>query len=279
MKTVFNMKRKVKCIGELPPNIMLNMFDALIKPILIYGSYVWGIKSELWGEADKIFLRYIRCILWVTSSTCNVMNTWECGRFLSSTACQISVLCFTNRLHHMSNYKLVKKVYCDLVELNGQGLTTRATDALKLVNNLGLDLNDVQKTFEINCKHVVQSNYIATWFANLHDIQSNPILRTYGMMKYEYPNGTISIYHNIVLQLRNYNAAHTYWNSIGVEIPIIKHILPTEIALYAMKLNMKDILSWIGLSTKQKGKGSSWKYHQYIASSFMTRNRHLHFET
>ena len=34
MKVVFNMRRKVKSIGELPPNIMLNLFDALIKPVL-----------------------------------------------------------------------------------------------------------------------------------------------------------------------------------------------------------------------------------------------------
>ena len=86
----------------------------------------------------------------------------------------------------MSNEKLVKKLYCDLVEINDQGSTTRATNALKLVYNLGLDLNDAQKTFEINCKHAVQSNYIATRFANLHDIQSNPILRTYSTIKYEY---------------------------------------------------------------------------------------------
>ena len=114
------------------------------------------------------------------------MTTGECGRFPPSTACQIAVLCFTNRLHHMSNDKLVKKVYRVLMELNDQGFTTWATDALKLVNDLSLDLNDVQKNFAINCKHAVQSNYIATWFANLHAIQSNPILRTYRTIKYEY---------------------------------------------------------------------------------------------
>ena len=73
----------------------------------------------------------------------------------------------------MSNDKLAKKVYCVLMELNDQGFTTWATDALKLVNDLGLDLNDVRKNLEMNCKHAVQSNYIATWFANLHDIQSH----------------------------------------------------------------------------------------------------------
>ena len=116
MEAVFNMRRKVKSIGELPPNIMLNLFDALIKPILIYGSDVWEIKSKLWGEADKIFLRYIQCILRVKATTSNIMTTGECGRFPPSTACQIAVLCFTNRLHHMSNDKLVKKVYCVLME-------------------------------------------------------------------------------------------------------------------------------------------------------------------
>ena len=81
MKAVFNMRRKVKSIGELPRNIMLNLFDALIKPILIYGSDVWGINSKLWGEADKIFLRYIRCILLVKATTNNIMTTGDCGRF------------------------------------------------------------------------------------------------------------------------------------------------------------------------------------------------------
>ena len=86
----------------------------------------------------------------------------------------------------MSNDKLVKKVYCVLIELHNQGFTTWATTALKLVNDLGLDLNDVQKNFAINSKHAVQSNYIATWFGNLYNIQSNPILRTYRTIKYEY---------------------------------------------------------------------------------------------
>ena len=35
MKSIFHMKRKIKSIGELPSNIMLNLFDALIKPLLV----------------------------------------------------------------------------------------------------------------------------------------------------------------------------------------------------------------------------------------------------
>ena len=122
----------------------------------------------------EIFLRYMQCILRV-KATSNIVTTGECGWFPPSTACQISVLCFNNQLHHMSNDKLVKKVYCDLVELNGQVFTTRATDTWNLASHLGLDLNDAQKTFAINSTHAVRSKYIATWFANLDDTQSNPI--------------------------------------------------------------------------------------------------------
>ena len=127
MKAIFHMKRKVKSIGELPPDIMLNLFDALIKPILVYGSDVWGIKCKLWGEADKTFLQYARCMLRVKATTSNTITTGECGKFPPSTACQISALCYVNRLIHMSNDKLVKKVYCDLITLNDQGFTTWAT--------------------------------------------------------------------------------------------------------------------------------------------------------
>ena len=53
MKAVFNMRCKVKSIGELPPNIKLKLFDALIKPILIYGSDVWGINQSFGAKLTK----------------------------------------------------------------------------------------------------------------------------------------------------------------------------------------------------------------------------------
>ena len=79
------MKTKIKAIGELPPDLMLNYFDTLIKPILIYGSDVWGIKSKLWGDTDKVFLQYARCILRVKATTSNIITVGENGRLPPST--------------------------------------------------------------------------------------------------------------------------------------------------------------------------------------------------
>ena len=139
-KAVFSMSHKIKTIGELPTDIMFNLFDVLIKAILIYGSDVWGLRSELWGTIDKVFLQYSRCMLHVKATANNVITVGECGRFPPSTYCQISALCFLNRLHHMDSNQLAKTIFCDLVELDQQGFNTWVTDALKLVHDLRLDV-------------------------------------------------------------------------------------------------------------------------------------------
>ena len=74
----------------------------------------------------------------------------------------------------MSDDKLVKKVYCEFKNLNSQGFTNWATDALKLVNDLDLDITEDNQTFTYNCKHIVRNNFVSTWFIDLHDLQLNP---------------------------------------------------------------------------------------------------------
>ena len=36
-------------IDEVTDYVMFNLFDVLINPVLIYGSDVRGLRSELWG--------------------------------------------------------------------------------------------------------------------------------------------------------------------------------------------------------------------------------------
>ena len=87
-----SMTCKIKTIGHLPPEITFNLFDALIKPILTYGSDVWGFRATLWGTVDKVFLQFSRCILHVKATTSNIITVGECGRLPTSTSCQISAL-------------------------------------------------------------------------------------------------------------------------------------------------------------------------------------------
>ena len=36
-------------IVEVTDYVMFNLLNVLINPVLIYGSDVWGLRSELWG--------------------------------------------------------------------------------------------------------------------------------------------------------------------------------------------------------------------------------------
>ena len=64
-KALFSMACKIKTIGYLPPESMFNLLDALIKPILTYGSDVWGFRSTLWGycrqSVSSIFSAHLAC--------------------------------------------------------------------------------------------------------------------------------------------------------------------------------------------------------------------------
>ena len=42
-------------LGEVSPNIVLKLFDSQIKPILLYGSEIWGMQMDLQIEKAHLF--------------------------------------------------------------------------------------------------------------------------------------------------------------------------------------------------------------------------------
>ena len=70
-KAIFSIRRKLKCVRTLPATVMFHLFDALICPILTYGSDVWGYSKAGMQVLDKLFLNYIRCALHIKATTCN----------------------------------------------------------------------------------------------------------------------------------------------------------------------------------------------------------------
>ena len=45
-KAIFGMMHKIRDIAPLPPKVMFKLFDSVIKPILVYGSDVWGTVMQ-----------------------------------------------------------------------------------------------------------------------------------------------------------------------------------------------------------------------------------------
>ena len=58
---------------------LLDLFDKIVKPILLYGCEVWGFSDNY--VIEKIHLKFCKLILHLKQSTPNFMIYGELGRF------------------------------------------------------------------------------------------------------------------------------------------------------------------------------------------------------
>lgn len=73
---MFALLRKVRKLF-LPIDIILKLFDSLVKPVILYGTEVWG--SENSDIIEQIQLRFCKYLLSVKKSTCTNMVYGELG--------------------------------------------------------------------------------------------------------------------------------------------------------------------------------------------------------
>ena len=65
-------------LGDFSATIFLKMFDAQIKPMLLYGSGIWGLKYK---SVEKVHTFALKKLLNVSPRTPNDMVYGETGRF------------------------------------------------------------------------------------------------------------------------------------------------------------------------------------------------------
>ena len=197
-RAVFSMKRKLKFIQSLPPSILFDMFDTMIRPILTYGSDVWGLSKTGIDVVDKVFLNFARCTLSVKATTCNTIVYGECGRYPLSVFCHINVLCYLHRLLTMPGEKIVKSVFHTLNALHGQGFSTWVTKAYDLAQVYDIDMNAsvalTAKQFKSLCSERTKNAFVENWHTDLHD---KPLLRFYRLYKNEFSSECYLDYINV----------------------------------------------------------------------------------
>ena len=179
-RVVFSMKRMLKFTRCLPPSIFFYMFDTLIRPILTYGSDVWGLSKAGLNVVNKVFLNFVRRTLNVKAITCNAIAYGECGRYPLSVFCHINVLCYLHRLLTMPGERIVKSVFHTLDALHGHGFTTWVTKAYDLVEIYDIDMNasaaSTAKQFKSLCTESTKSLFVENWHTELCD---KSLLRSY----------------------------------------------------------------------------------------------------
>ena len=185
-KALFGVLHRLRSITPIPPRVQFKLFDAVIKPILIYGSDVWGHNKSGTSMIDKVMLRFSRCVLNVKATTSNVMVYGECGILPPSVHCTVSTMCYMNRLHHMPNNSIVKQVYNELFKLHQMGFVTWVTKVGELVETYSINIDDSPAKFKSECKQSVFGEFTRKWTEDVQNIQRNPILRTYCKIKQDF---------------------------------------------------------------------------------------------
>ena len=120
---------------------MLYLFRSLIRPILTYGSDVWGVNFNATKSMDKIFLWYARTILKVKPNTCNLITMGECGEVPPSVICHKNVMCYYKRLQGMPENSLAKRVFYELKNLNDMGFKTWVISVRELASRYNVSID------------------------------------------------------------------------------------------------------------------------------------------
>ena len=222
-KAIFVMFKRLKNLGILPVKIMIYLFQSLIRPILVYGSDVWGVNSNATKAMDKVFLWYARTILKVKSNTCNVITLGECGVIPPSIICHKQVMCYYKRLYNMSSNALVKKVFDELKKMDDMGFKTWITSVRELASRYDISLNSELEfdAFKKVCTDAVEQKFIAEW---QNDVKMKANIRFWGLIENLKPdmnwNHTFIWWKilNIGLQFPNFDLVHTCWRLKGGDI-------------------------------------------------------------
>ena len=124
-----------KKVGHLPHFLSFKIFDTMIKPILTYGSEIWGYEaSEI---VESVHVRFCKSLLMVSSSACTSAVLGECGRFPICIDYHVKCIKYWLRLLTMNHDRLPRACYNMLLELDRSGRKTWASSVKHLLYMYG----------------------------------------------------------------------------------------------------------------------------------------------
>ena len=190
-RAMFALLKKCKILN-LPLDIILDLFDKTIIPILTYGSEVWGVEN--FDILQKVQLKFYKLVLKLRVSTPNLMVFGETGHFPIWVFVKVRMLSFWFKLISEQNknklssivYKLLYRLYC-----NG----THESSYIKCIRSYLIEVGlpniwfsqDVSNTnflwFKSFIKQRFKDLFIQDWYTSINDSVSNPMCVNYKIFK------------------------------------------------------------------------------------------------
>ena len=107
-KAMYSLIRKARAL-LLPIDLQIKLFDKMVKPILLYGSEVWGFGNL--DILERTLLKFLKIILSMKTSTPNFMVYGETGVFPLYIDIQCRVISFWAKLVTSNLLKLSTSLY------------------------------------------------------------------------------------------------------------------------------------------------------------------------
>ena len=227
---------------KLPIDVQIKLFDSVVKPVMTYGSEIWGFKDI--GLADKLQLRFLKIILGLKINTPTLMVRGESGCLPISCDIRCTILNFWFNIVNNDNDKILNTMYKCMYKMSiADGYDSEWLTFVKdSLNSFGLGyIYDTQAAnvnhnwFKNIVKSRVEDAYRQSWHSS---VQESEECVNYRLFKEEliFENYLINlpwIHANNLLKFRTRNC----------QIPVVKYrfdVLHDDSKCYFCNKNYAD---------------------------------------
>lgn len=234
----YSLLRKVLNL-RLPLDLQIDVFNKTIKPILLYGSEMWGFGS--FGALERVQLRYLKYILKLKRTTSNCMVYGETGCFPISIDIQTRLISFWSQMcipqrNKLSNqlYKIMYNKYTN-TDVEQRKIKFPWIDAIKetLVKCGFSGIWETQNFPNHNwlksaVNHKLRDLYINEWHLTLQTSSNSNIYRifktNFGFEEYLKETSSSVLYYMLKFRTRNHHLPVEKGN--WAKIPLHQRICP-----------------------------------------------------
>ena len=138
LKSVSLLKYTFHKCGSLPPKTLLNLFDKMVMPSLLYGAEIWGFRTR--PEIEHVQTKFCKFVLGLGSSAPNAAALGDCGRYPIAMYAKIRCVKYWLKLLNMNNSRLPRVCYNMLYSHCEAGRHNWATEVKNVLFTCGFGI-------------------------------------------------------------------------------------------------------------------------------------------
>ena len=118
-RAMFSLLKKARNVS-FPLDIMLKLFNVIVKPVVLYGAEVWG--SENCDILERLQLRFLKYVLSVNKFTSSMVVYGELGVVPLDFDIKLRMLTYWARLYLGDKHKISNTIYLLLYTLDEKNI-------------------------------------------------------------------------------------------------------------------------------------------------------------